>query len=279
MKKTILVVALLLTAITTNAQFYVSASGGYSIAVGEKTLGQKVTATTSSDLNGSYGEGAQTQLRGGYFFNDKFGVELGVGYLYGTNQDVQDVSIPGASINIEARGRAFGASLSGIYNITENFYARAGLLTKIGGKTEAVASLDLLVPATVVNPAAPAGQFVDLNADFTTDFHGKFPLGFIGAIGYKFPITDNWSLFAEAEYLSINVTRDTSDLGDYSATLAGGNLPSENLYQILNANPLLEDLAPLLLEGAKWGEGDLPSSKAPYSSLGINFGFTYTFGK
>lgn len=269
MKKTIIAVAVLFTSLTASAQqFYVSGNTGYSFGVGEKTLGDKTTDTSTSELDGSYGEGVHTQLRGGYLFNDKWGIELGLGYLHGSNQDVikRDLTAPvPIVVDIEARGRAFGASLSAVYNFTENIYARAGYLTKIGGKTEAVGSVE--------------SAAIGIDLDFTTDFHGKFPSGFVGAVGYKFPIADNWSLFGEVEYMGINVTRDTSELS--SATLNGSKVSSAELLAALNPTQqaVLAELLPLLAEESKWGEGSLPSSEAPYSSIGINFGVTYTFGK
>ncbi|MBS9774234.1 MAG: outer membrane beta-barrel protein [Tenacibaculum sp.] len=292
MKKTILAIILFATTATVSAQFYISAGSGYSFGTGKKVLGiERIlspSGNTIKTLKGSYGEGVHTQLKGGYFFNKKFGVELGVGYLHGTNQDVQKISgseiagVPGITANIKARGRAFGASLAGIYNITKGLYVRAGLLTKLGGKTEVIGTVRSKLPARLVNPNAPATMLVDLDLDFTTDFQGKFPLGFSGAVGYKFPIDDNLSLYAEIDYMNINVTRDTSKLREFSANIGGqkitrdqlkgalANLPAENRATFSKMLPLLED-------ESKWGEGDLPSSKAPYSSIGFSFGVTYSF--
>ena len=271
-KNSFLVLCVVLCSFTASAQFYVSFSGGYAFGAGEKEFGTNsvLSPTTGSivDLGtfeGSYGEGVQTQLRGGYFFNEKWGVEVGVGYIYGTDQQFQKVE---GLLDMKTRGRAFGASLSGIYNITKNVYVRAGVLTKIAGKTEAV--VDLTLPAALTGTG-------DVKADFTTDFRGKFPLGFIGAAGYKFPITERFSLFAEVEYMAINVTRDTSELGDFNATLNGTiNVPADALAQQLAVTPLSE-LALLLQEKLQWGENGLPSPEAPYSSFGINFGITYNF--
>ena len=272
MKKSILILAMILITASASAQFYVSASGGYSFKIGEKNLGSSISPTGIEELKGSYGEGVSTQLRGGYFFNNKIGLELGVGYLYGFNQDVRNISgVPTLpEVNIKARGRAFGASLSAIYNVTDNFYARAGYLTKIGGRTEAVGHV--------------ASQPLGLDLNFTTDFHGKFPSGFIGAIGYKFPIADKWSLFAEVEYMGINVTRDQSQLADFSATLGGNPVTRDQLLGALSTLPAenqaqFAELLPLIQDEVQWGENGLPSTEAPYSSFGINFGITYTFGK
>lgn len=284
MKKTILAVAMLLATVTVSAQFYISGGTGYSFGAGEKVLGKDISASGITDLKGSYGEGVHTQIRGGYFLNEKFGIELGIGYLHGADQDVQKMSgIPTQpTVGIKARGRAWGASLSGVYNVTNNFYVRAGLLTKLGGKTEAIGSVQTKLPAQLFNPQAPATMLVDLDANFVTNFNGNPPLGFTGAVGYKFPIADNWSLFAEVDYMGINVTRDTSSLQEFSATVGGQSITREQLMAGVAKLPAANQatfapLLPLLQDEAKWGEGSLPSSKAPYSSIGINFGVTYNF--
>lgn len=291
MKKLLLFVALI-AATTVSAQFYVSGSAGYAFAGGKKVLGSEDTPKGSKELKGSYGEGIQTQLRGGYFFNDKWGVELAVGYLHGSNQKVKKVNMGTLQAEIEARGRAFGASLSAVYNVTENFYARAGFLTKLGGKTEALGSVNAKLPAQLFNPAAPAGTpAVPLNIDFTRDYKGKFPFGFIGALGYKHPVAENWSIFGEVEYMNINVTRKKSMIGDFSASLGGKKVTRDVLLAQLAALPdqvkgQFSSLAPLLSDELVYVDKPDPKKPkeakigdVPYSSFGINFGVIYSFGK
>lgn len=281
MKKTILTTAMLFIAITTSAQFYISASGGYSFGAGEKVLGKEVDASgASKEIKGSYGEGTHIQLRTGYLFSEKIGMELGLGYLHGAEKQVNKFAVP--FVDVKARGRAYGAALSGVYNVTNNFYVRAGVLTKIGGKTEVVGKVKTKLPVSIFNPAVPATVLADLDVEFTNDFKGKMPFGFTGAVGYKFPVADNLALFAEVDYMGINVTRDTSKLSSFSATLAGNKVTRDQLVAGVKKLPaqnqaVFAPLLPLLQDEAKWGEGSLPSAQAPYSSIGINFGITYTF--
>lgn len=276
MRKSILAVAFLFVTISMSAQFYISGSTGYAFATEEKVLGKETTLSANglvnNELKGSYGKGLQNQLRIGYFLSKKVGIELAAGYLHGTNQNVRKIyGIPNAAeASIIARGRAFGGSLSLVYNITENVYARAGYLTKLGGRTEAIGNVKY----------APLG----LNLDFTTDFHGKLPSGVIAAVGYKFPIAEKFSVFFEAEYMNINVKRDKSKLREFSATLAGNSLTRDQFLGALSTQPTavqtqFAELKPLLADETTWGQGAFPSSEAPYSSFGLNIGITYTFGK
>ena len=275
MKKSFLLFAVLLISLSASAQFYISGSGGYGFKAGEKVLGQKTVLSATgelvsrTDLEGSYGNGFNSQLRLGYLLNEKFGFELGIGYLHGADQDVSKTYVGDTElVNIIARARAFGASFSALYNFTDNFYARAGFLTKIGGKTETIGTVNYAPAVTV---------------DFTTDFHGKFPAGFIGAVGYKYPVGDNLNLFAEIEYLGINVTRDTSELSQFSATYAGQEVSRDQLDSAIRETPALNaqfgKLLPLLEDKHTWTEADNTNLEAPYSSVGFNIGITYTFGK
>ncbi|MFZ3575436.1 outer membrane beta-barrel protein [Tenacibaculum finnmarkense] len=287
MNKKILAAIIMFASLSASAQVYVSASSGYSFKAVESKMGTKTSLSGVENTYGSYGEGTHTQVRAGYFFNDKWGIEAAAGYLYGADQTAMLVEVPGQPyVDVKARGRAFGLSLSTVYNITEHFYGRAGVLTKIGGKTEVVGKVKTALPT-------PVGTTIPLEIDFTRDFKGKFPLGFIGAIGYKHEILKNLSVFAEAEYLGISVTRNTSEIGDFSATLNGNNVSREALLKTVGTglgalSPLINDKISYedsltLVENAQAQQNPLAtkqlSQTVPYSSWGFNFGFTYTFNK
>ncbi|MFL0120431.1 outer membrane beta-barrel protein [Tenacibaculum maritimum] len=289
MKKGIIMVAMLLATVSVSAQFYMSASGGYSIPSAGVKFGTETTPSGVKNTYGSYGEGLHTQLRGGYFFNDKFGVEVGLGYLYGADQTILKVSgIPSQpEVDIKSRGRAYGASASFVYKFTNNIYGRFGALIKVGGKTEAVGTLEgISLPAGAI-PNLPISTTLDVN--FTQDYKGRLPLGFIGAIGYKYDVASNVSLFAELEYMGISVTRDTSSIAEFSASLRevpGSSLSLEQVRGILAAggNPLANSLYDNIeyVDELPLNNTDATkqlSQKVPYSSFGINIGVTYTFGK
>ncbi|WP_233885740.1 outer membrane beta-barrel protein [Tenacibaculum piscium] len=318
MNKVFLTAVIAFASLSASAQFYVSASSGYSFSAVESKMGTKTTLGGVENTYGSYGEGTHTQVRGGYFFNDKWGIETAVGYLHGADQTSILVDIPGQTfVDVKSRGRAFGLSISTVYNITEHFYGRAGALTKIAGKTEVVGKIkaDLPaaltkiagktevvgkikadLPAALLNPLAPAGATAPLDIDLTREFKGRFPIGFIGAIGYKHEILKNLQVFGEVEYLGISVTRNTSEISDFSATLAGASKTREELLQVINAKPVLKasfgQLLPLINDKINYEDSlTLQEAQAqdplatkqlsqtvPYSSWGLNFGFTYTFG-
>lgn len=288
MKKSILLIAMFLVAVSAHAQFYISASGGYSIPSAGVRFGTKTTANGIENTYGSYGEGIHTQLRGGYFFNNSFGVEVGLGYLHGEDQTSVFVDLPNQPlVDIKARGRAYGASASVVYKFTNNFYGRVGALVKVGGRTEALGSIKgITLPANTL-PGVPIATTLDI--DFVHDYRGRLPLGAIAAIGYKYDLSKNVAFFVEAEYMGISVTRDSSEMSQFSAIIRqnGASLSVDQVRQIMAAtnNPLapifnqnIEYVDELPLGADQNGAKQL-SQKVPYSSFGINFGITYTFGK
>ena len=293
MKKYLLLVAIIATT-SVSAQFYVSGSGGYAIGSAGIRMGQIETDTHEEATYGRYGEGWNGQIRVGYFFNETFGVDLGLGYLYGSDQTLRDVKLAsqGQELNIIGRGRAFGAMPALVYKFNENIYGRIGALIKVGGKTEVVGEASAFLPAGAV-----AGVPVDSNlkVEFTRDFKGELPLGFTAALGYKHKLDDNFSLFVEGEYLGISVRRDEATLGNFNAVLsAGGNdssLTNTQLIATIQASPGLagnaniQTLAALISDKTDYvsernkTENSVLADTVPYSSFGINFGITYTFSK
>lgn len=277
-KKLLLAAAIVFGATATYGQAYISVSGGYGFEANPKVLGREVSATgEASELKGSYGVGLQTQLRAGYFFTKRWGAELSVGYLHGKEAQTNKSS----AVDMKARGRAYGASLSAVFNITDNVYVRAGGVTKIGGRTETFTSLSTSIPAALVNPALPATSTLPLQADFQTNFHGEVPFGFIGGLGYKFKLAEKVSLFIEGEYLAINVNRKKSKLDSFSATLGGNEMTLEQFKAMatrIAATPqgqAFQALLPLIEQEYDWSDKNPPA--APYSSIGVHLGLTYTF--
>ncbi|WP_454946839.1 outer membrane beta-barrel protein [Capnocytophaga leadbetteri] len=285
-KKLLSVAAVVLGIAAMHGQAYVSLSGGYGFQSNQKVVGKDATNIAAvSDLKGSYGEGYQAQLRGGYFFTKRLGAELALGYLHGGDIATNKNQI----LDMTAHGRAFGASLSAVFNITDNLYVRAGAVTKIGGKTESTTKLNANLPLRVFSPLAP-NTTVNMKADFQTNFHGKIPFGFIGGIGYRFNVTDKISLFVEGEYLNISVPRKTSKLDSFSATRTIGGVTSAlslqefkgymeklknapSLPQTERLKQLANQISPLLEDEYSWEGKGAPD--APYSSIGLHFGVTY----
>jgi len=283
MKQLITAVAAILVSTASFAQFQISASNGYAMSSAGMQLGTTTTATSTENNYGSYGEGSNFQLRGAYFFNEKFGLELGLGYLHGADQTINETSVPTvAEVDAVARARAFGASASMVYNFTKNFYGRIGALLKIGGKTEAVVYNKVYLTEPEYNAfGLTSGSYSETN--YVEDFHGHFPLGFVGALGYSFDLNEHFSLFVEAEYYGISLKRKDSEIQDFNTDIvaADGTVAVSGFKSLDNLpdgfykeTTYVDELSHV--EAATDGSKKL-SQKVPYSSFGLNFGVTYKF--
>ncbi|HAF79092.1 MAG TPA: hypothetical protein DCG42_17420, partial [Maribacter sp.] len=235
MKYKMLIAVLAIFSTTAYGQWQVSASSGYAVGSAGMKLGERITTTETENSYGSYGEGTNFQLRGTYFFDDSFGFDLGVGYLHGADQDISVVSLPDTEVNAVARARAFGASASVVYKFTNNIYGRFGALLKLGGKTEGVIyQKSVFSEAEAEAFGVPEGSYSETN--YKEDFHGHFPLGFVGALGYKYDLDDNFSLFVEAEYYGISLKRKDSEISEFNTDvkLPDGTVAVSGLYTIDN---------------------------------------------
>lgn len=273
-------------------QLSVSVSGGYAVPSASQRLGTATNGDKVSANYGSYGEGANYQLRATYFFNETFGVDVGFGYLMGSSQDITSVkNMPnGMEVDITGKAKAFGLAPAVVYNFTDRLYGRFGALMKVGGKTQVDASMKATVPGSLINPAL-GNTPANVSVEATRDLHGVFPLGFAGAIGYHYPIGKRLMVFAELEYMGISVKRKDSKLAKL-----GGNVvvngqeiktfdmaDATTLYHMMGAaDPSLQALFAENIEYTDETTADkegLLSSFAPYSSFGVNVGISFSLLK
>lgn len=312
MKKNIysLVVACLLVT-QSKAQFYVSFTGGYGIAPPGMKLGEKIDLkrvnfedaikTPVGNISGSYGAGTNFQIRGGYFFNDRLGLEFALGKVNGVEQTPILVRGEIDKVSAKAVSNTYGLGLSLVCNITKNVYARVGPLMKVGGKTvvnvSARKSLEgkRVKTGNFIFPELPLakGSYADIK--FTQENYGRPPVGFLGAVGYKYLIGSHLEVFGEMEYMNIRVTKDKSKLTAFNldayaiveppiGETVTKKIPNQNTLDNLPDGASLETvyLDSLTPEEAKAARASNFAAKqltssAPYSSIGINIGISYKF--
>ncbi|WP_456442687.1 outer membrane beta-barrel protein [Psychroserpens sp.] len=277
MIKRIIVIGVLFFTTVAFSQFYISTSAGYAIGSAEVKLGEISTLSTTENSYGSYGEGINLQFRAGYFFNEIFGVDLGIGYLYGSDQTVVKVDIPTRELNVIARARAFGVSPSIVYKFTDNLYGRFGALLKVGGKTEAVVfSKQVFSDDEATALQLPLGSYSETN--YKEDFRGKLPLGFGGAFGYKVDFNKSMSLFIEAEYIGISVKRKESELSEFNTDvfLPDGTVAVRNFFTLDNLPEGFNRTTTYVdnLPNNNTDSSIKIAQRVPYSSFGINVGIT-----
>lgn len=302
MRKTLLLFVAFCSINAAFAQFYISPSIGYSMGSAGILTGTSLNEAQNKATNhyGSYGEGMNVQLKTGYFFNETFGAELGFGYLHGSDQNISsylknDDGAIKEYMDGLAHARAYGLTASLVYNFSKKLYGKFGIVTKLGGKTEAEFTRFTETPLSAMGVAPIISEGVN-------DYHGRPPLGFTAVLGYKHSIGGNWSVFTELEYLGINVTRDNSEFAKLTITtpatpalppgVVGPNpVPAiPEMTWSLGDDPLNHPLFGTIYAPSKITyEDSLPepnndptkalSSVAAYSSFGLNIGVTYTFSK
>ena len=280
MKHLVIVCTALFISTISFAQFQVSVSSGYALGSAGMKLGETVNISETENSYGSFGEGANFQLRGTYFFGPSFGAEIGLGYLLGTDQTISEVDLPNREVDAVARARAFGGSASIVYRFTNNIYGRFGALIKIGGKTEAVVYDKTVFTQEEADAfGVPLGSYSETN--YKEDFHGQFPLGFIAALGYKYDLSDHFSIFAEAEYYGISLKRKDSELSEFNTdiVLPDGTVAVSGFYSLDNlpAGYNKETTYVDNLDNDNTDSSKKLAQKVPYSSFGINIGVTYKF--
>ncbi|MCL5127749.1 MULTISPECIES: outer membrane beta-barrel protein [unclassified Algibacter] len=278
MKHSIIVFTAFLISAMSYGQFQISASGGYAIGSAGMKLGETVSLSETENSYGSYGEGLNAQLRGTYFFNDTFGLDLSLGYLHGSDQTVSKVNVPGTEIDAVARARAYGAALSLVYKFNKNTYARLGALGKLGGKTEAVVYRKAtFTDAERAENGLPSGSYSETN--YVEDYHGHFPLGVVAALGYEFELDTNFSLFVEAEYYGISLKRKDSEITEFNSDIFTGDGTLVATYTLDNLPEGTDKITTYVdnLSNTNTDTSKELAVKVPYSSFGINFGIIYKF--
>lgn len=293
--KKLLIFVFALVATSASAQYYVGIGGGYAMPSAKTLMGTELNGTTLNTEYGSFGEGMNVTLKAGYFFNDKFGVELAAGYLHGADQ-VRDTyrsyfnsgstTATTEILDATAYGRVFRIAPTLVYKITNNIYGKFGPMIPVGGKTVAEIKRSTSTP---FGPVVVEGEL---------EYKGKFGAGVTGTLGYQYNIGKNLNLFAEVEYIGLSVDRDTHTATALTikapaipANALGAGHPGFAAYTWnLGSAPYVHPVFGTLYAPTEVTYVDnLPTTNtdptkalgetAPYSSFGINFGVTYTFGK
>ncbi len=273
MKKSIVIVAVLLVSVQAFAQLYIAAGAGYSTAMPDAVLGtntiQTPTSLTKTNNYGSFGTGMNYKLNAGYFFSKNLGVDLGLTFLNGPSQTLETYLYEAGRINVmsSATATAVGFAPSLIYKLDNGLYGKLGIATKIGGQTD----------VEIYNQAPRDANTYTLTTAKAV-VNGKLPLGLTSALGYSYKINSNLSLFGEVELLSISVKRDklTYTEFDTSVYLNDGTVAMAGAYTLDNL-PAGYTKETLFDDTFSSEAGTGLTSISSYSSVGLSIGIKYAF--
>lgn len=269
MKKNLLLIVALFVATSMSAQFYAGLGLGYGLGASKRVLGTEVSGTNNvieKNNYGSYGQGMNTTLKLGFMFNDNMGIEFDASYLLGATQTIDKST----DYLMEAKSNGLRIMPQLVYKLDNGFYGRFGMIIPVMGKTVRTEKHDKFQ----VGPTTYVVKETEMES------RGEFSIGFAGAIGYSFELSDNMSLFGEIEYIGLSiksgeaeVTKFELDNKDQLANLKTGQIEYIFLDEVDNSS----DNTPLNPNYDLDKPTALLGQRAPFSSIGLNVGITMSF--
>ncbi len=257
MKKGLFLVATtLLLATGASAQLTLGFKAGLALPSSSSTLGTSTDGVTTTTNYGTLGKGIPVSLEAAYFFNENIGIQLDATYLIGLDVTMGEDTQAGSIYDLYARTMQLRLSPQLVVKTDMGIYMRAGVVMPIMGKT-------------TVYEYDQTG-FVGQELYTEVEMKGKFSLGFIGAVGYQFELSDKLSIFGEIEYVGLSIKRKSAELTvfDINGTDQLAN------YTTLTGDPLTVDYE----DDTTPGDINAQGTKSPYHSLGFNIGVRFTIG-
>lgn len=211
MKKGLLLGVLLLGAGAVSAQnLYVGLQAGYGIGTPGDMLGQTTVVSSNGDqtttaIYGSLGGGINIGLNAGYMLSEHFGAELGFSYLMGSSVTSTDFSTTAGKTTLTAKSTQVRIAPSLIVTTGGDFavYGKGGLVLPISGST--------------VSEYRDDTGLLSIERDYESK--GATSLGFQGAIGVNYNLSDNLSLFGELGAVNLRIKSGTRTM---TRSMAGG---------------------------------------------------------
>lgn len=185
-------------------------------------------------LTGTAGAGVKVNVTGGYMFNPYIGAEIGVSYFHGDKTMIGRLRSP--VVTSEENTYLRGVDVAPGIFLTPNFqkvnpYARMGLIIPVAGK---------LTIETMATQKDGGGAGTDIMVEAKSEVTSRFSVGYFGAVGIDFPVTDNLSIFGEVEIKNLSIKSKSAEIVEYSTTaitdgqsqlVPGQQLPDLPVYE------------------------------------------------
>lgn len=262
------------------AQPYVKLAGGYSMSTAGSNIGYKSSYASDGSLTslkavrGTAGGGIVGALGFGYGINEHVAIELAGIYTGGSkeyvnetkansNGDYTKVTVKGSQIRvIPAVVISAGGSLSP--------YGRFGLVLPVGGKTK------------VMTDAKFSGTGYTGTLKETTEASGQFSVGFDGALGIGFKLSENLTLFGEAEVVTLGIAGKKDVITEHVKTVTSPlGTSTENLSDLTVSEKEIEYVDEITSTTNSGNTGSSPvkelRDRTNYSTFGINIGVKFGF--
>jgi opacity protein-like surface antigen len=270
MKRNLLLLVAIFIAGSMSAQLYVGARVGYGFGAQKYEVGFTKTDDSKEYIWGSMGEGLPMGLKLGYFFNDNLGIELGINYWIGAEQTAADVNMAKLKYTnvVTAKSSQLRLLPQLVYKSDMGIYGRFGVVMPVSGKT--------VVTSKEVSPTM-AGM---VTTEAEVEYKGSFAIGFAGAFGYAFELSDNMHLFGEMEYIALTIKGKTSEVTKYNVNGIDA-IPSMDTYD--KQTNYVDELNSSSNNGTYNKKPDMTKAKddlrtsTVYSSFRFNVGITMAF--
>ncbi len=290
-----------------NTGLYVNIRGGYYT----NAINEVLTTQIIRDVGGGWdqfsfsneyatlGDGLNFGAAIGYMFNDHFGVELNAHY-YMTNEHRVDVTqFTGLTDESFVYSRQIRTLLSFICAGNGDVvrpYTRFGLLVPVGGSV----TLSRKVSDRTGGGIVTGIPNLDAEVDVLATTVGNPSVGFNGAVGLTFGLSDNVLLFGEAALEALTVKTKATELTKFNvdvfSNITGEEIPtlSQSIekgsfsYGELNINYVDQ-----INQNSNWAEnpntgaenpnfnGDIAEDalarKGNYNAVGLNIGLRFRF--
>ncbi len=265
MKKQLLLIVALFVATSMSAQFYAGLGLGYGLGSSKRVLGQEVTATSSTNLYGSFGQGFNIVPKLGYMFNDNFGFELGIDYFMGASISMN--TFPTGSQEGQTSGLILAPQF--VMKTESGLYSRVGIFMPVAGKT-----------VITYSNSDVMGDGSNVLMEMEGESQGSFSLGLVGAVGYNYSLSDQMDLFCELQYSYLSMKSGTYEHTKYEV---GGKDALANMDVYNKQIEYVDELTTSSNNATYNPNYDKTKPKeelkdtAPFSALGLNIGIIFNF--
>jgi len=254
---------------TAKSQLYINANAGYGFGPGEHGFAYNSASTSSNyhdeSVKLTFGKGLNVGAAVGFMFSENVGAELGISYLMGGKTEAQDVR----------------EIASGLTETTTNVMSAS--MIRFMPTLVVKSSREGMAPYAKFGLVIGSGKFTDVEKhtdgkdvfEMETEYSGGMALGFTGAFGLNFGLSDNMDFFGELNYIGLSYAPTDGEVT--KATFNGvdelGDLDVRD-KKVVYSDSYDTDrtVAPSPDEPSK-------STKfsAPFSSFGLNFGIRLKF--
>lgn len=275
----IVIIAVLIGTTTFAQGLYINAGAGYGFPAAPYQMAENYSSNSNTTGNtsdyeivkgsGSFGKGLQAGAIIGYMFNPNVGAELGISYLFGGKIESKDDyhSEYYSSTNeatLSAKMLRFTPALKiTVGNGNVKPYMRTGLVIGAAGKIKRVYK------------STSTGDFDTEKEEGEMELTGGISLGFAGALGADFKLSESIGIFAEMGIITQSWAPKKGEITKYNVN------GLDQLDDMTTYDKEIEFVDSYTYNSETVDE-DSPDQTLkmyfPFSSIGVNAGIKITIG-